>query len=45
MKKLLKDDNLISEVLSENFYILREAKYTGVLVEVGFITNPEETDY
>ena len=40
--ELLKDDNLSSEVLSENFYILRETKYTGVLVEAGFITNPEE---
>lgn len=41
-EKFLKDDNLISEVLSENFYILRETKYTGVLVEAGFITNVED---
>ncbi|MCF6460764.1 cell wall hydrolase [Clostridium sp. Cult3] len=40
--KFLKDTSLRAEVLSENFYVLRETKYTGVLVEVGFITNLEE---
>ncbi len=41
--KFLKDTSLRAEILSENFYILRETKHTGgVLVEVGFITNPEE---
>ncbi|MCF6464379.1 N-acetylmuramoyl-L-alanine amidase family protein [Clostridium sp. Cult2] len=41
-ERLLKDNSLISEVLTENFYILRETKYTGVLVEAGFITNIED---
>ncbi len=41
-KKYLKEDNLKSEVLTENYYILRETKYPGVLIEIGFITNPEE---
>lgn len=40
--KFLKDTSLRAEVLSENFYILRETKHTGVLVELGFLTNPEE---
>lgn len=40
--KFLKDANIKSEVLSENYYILRETQYPGVLVEIGFITNPEE---
>ena len=38
----LKDENLRSEVLSEDYYILRETNFTGVLIEIGFITNPEE---
>ena len=40
--KFLKDENLRSEVLSEDYYILRETNFTGVLIEIGFITNPEE---
>ena len=43
--KTIKDDNLISEVLTENFYILRETNCTGVLVEAGFITNMKIIDY
>ncbi len=38
----LKGEKLRTEVLSEDFFILRESDFTGVLVEVGFITNPEE---
>jgi len=38
----LKWEGFSTEVLSEDFFILRESDYTGVLVEVGFITNPEE---
>ncbi|GFN35691.1 N-acetylmuramoyl-L-alanine amidase family protein [Tepidimicrobium xylanilyticum] len=38
----LKDDTIRAEVLSEDFFILRETEYTGVLLEVGFITNLEE---
>lgn len=41
-KNFLKEDNLRSEVLSEDYFILRETKYPGVLVEVGFISNAEE---
>ncbi|NMB07200.1 MAG: N-acetylmuramoyl-L-alanine amidase, partial [Tissierellia bacterium] len=41
-KNYLKEDNLKAEVLTENYYILRETKYPGVLIEIGFITNPEE---
>ncbi|NLY76723.1 MAG: N-acetylmuramoyl-L-alanine amidase [Tissierellia bacterium] len=41
-REYLNEDNLRSEVLSEDFYILREPDYTGVLIEVGFLTNPEE---
>ncbi|MBZ2175468.1 N-acetylmuramoyl-L-alanine amidase [Schnuerera sp. xch1] len=37
-----RDDNLKCEILCEDFFILRETEYPGVLVEVGFITNPEE---
>lgn len=40
--KFLKDDSLKSEVLSEDYFVLRETEYTGVLVEIGFITNAEE---
>lgn len=40
--KFLKDDGLRAEVLAEDYYILRETNYTGVLVEIGFITNLEE---
>jgi N-acetylmuramoyl-L-alanine amidase len=40
--KFLKDDNLRAEVLPEDYFILRETKYPGALVEIGFITNPEE---
>lgn len=38
----LKEEKLRAEVLSEDFFILREPAYTGVLVEVGFLTNPDE---
>ncbi|NLW22939.1 MAG: N-acetylmuramoyl-L-alanine amidase [Tissierellia bacterium] len=41
-EKFLKEESLRTEVLSEDYYILREPSYTGVLVEIGFITNPEE---
>ena len=41
-KKYLKDENLQTEILVEDYYILRETKYPGVLIEIGFITNPEE---
>lgn len=40
--QFLKDESLRAEVLYEDFYILREPKYTGILLEAGFITNPEE---
>ena len=40
--RYLKDDTLRAEILSEDYFILRETNFTGALVEVGFITNPEE---
>ena len=40
--KYLKDDTRRAEILSEDYFILRETGVAGVLVEVGFITNPEE---
>lgn len=41
--KYLKDDTLRAEILSEDYFILRETDVAGVLVEIGFITNPEES--
>lgn len=35
----LKDTSISSEIIGENYYILRETNTTGVLIEVGFITN------
>lgn len=35
----LKEYSIKTEVIGENYYILRETENTGVLVEVGFITN------
>ena len=41
-KKFLKNDSIKAEVIPEDYYILRETGYSGVLVEIGFITNPED---
>ena len=41
-EKYLKDDNLKAETMPEDYFILRETQYPGVLVEIGFITNPED---
>lgn len=41
-KDYMKQEYMRAEVLSEDFYILRETDYVGVLVEIGFLTNPEE---
>ncbi len=41
-KGYMKEENMKSEILSEDFFILRETDYPGVLIEVGFLTNPEE---
>ena len=38
----MKEENLRTEILTEDFFILRETDYPGVLIEVGFLTNPEE---
>lgn len=38
----LKESSIRTEVIGENYYILRETENTGVLVEVGFITNEED---
>lgn len=41
-KEFLKTTEIKSNVLSGNYYILRECKSTGVIVEIGFITTPED---
>lgn len=41
-KGYMKEENMKSEILTEDFFILRETEYPGVLIEVGFLTNPEE---
>lgn len=41
-KSYMKEESLRTEILTEDFFILRETDYPGVLVEVGFLTNPEE---
>lgn len=38
----LNNTGLRSEVLSDDYYILRETRVPGVLIEIGFITNPQE---
>lgn len=38
-KDFLREDSIRTEVIGENYYVLRETENTGVLVEVGFITN------
>lgn len=38
----LKESSIRTEVIGENYYVLRETQNTGVLVEVGFITNEED---
>lgn len=40
----LKDSNLKAQPMPENFFILRETEAPGVLVEIGFITNPEDKE-
>ncbi|MDK2985492.1 MAG: N-acetylmuramoyl-L-alanine amidase [Clostridia bacterium] len=41
-KNYLQDDSLKGEVLPQNYFILRETHVPGVLVEIGFLTNPED---
>lgn len=31
-----------AKAVSQDYFILRETEYTGVLVEIGFISNPED---
>ncbi len=38
----LKENDLKAQAIPENFFILRETEASGVLVEIGFITNPED---
>lgn len=40
--KYLQDSNLKAKYLSEDYFIIRETDFTGVLVEVGFISNIED---
>lgn len=41
-ERYLKDDTFKAEIIPEDYFILRETEMAGVLVEIGFITNPEE---
>lgn len=41
-KDFLKDNSIRTEAIGEDYFVLRETENTGVLVEVGFITNPED---
>lgn len=41
-KGYMKKENMKTEILTEDFFILRETEYPGVLIEVGFLTNTEE---
>lgn len=41
-EKYLREDTLKAETLAEDYFILRETDTCGVLVEIGFITNPDE---
>lgn len=40
----LKDKNLKAQSIPENFFILRETETSGVIVEIGFITNSEDNE-
>ncbi|WZL72208.1 N-acetylmuramoyl-L-alanine amidase [Clostridiaceae bacterium 35-E11] len=41
-KKLLKDNHTKVEIIPNDYYILRETKTPGVLIEAGFITNVQD---
>ncbi|WP_199873000.1 N-acetylmuramoyl-L-alanine amidase family protein [Inediibacterium massiliense] len=41
-KIVYKDSSIKAEILKEDYYVLRETKCPGVLVEIGFITNSQE---
>ncbi|RKD30908.1 hypothetical protein BET03_13175 [Thermohalobacter berrensis] len=41
-KNLLKTNSIKTQVLPGDYYILRETSSPGVLIEVGFITNPKD---
>lgn len=43
-KDYLQEESLRTEILTEDYFILRETDYPGVLIEIGFITNPEEKE-
>lgn len=40
----LQEEKTRSEILTEDYFILRETTAPGVLIEIGFITNPEEKE-
>ncbi len=42
--EFLKTEQIKAEVLTGNFYVLRESKSPGVIVEIGFITTPEDRE-
>ncbi|MCT4620035.1 MAG: N-acetylmuramoyl-L-alanine amidase [Marinisporobacter sp.] len=41
-KKSLKTNNVQASIAPEDFYVLRETQIPGVLIEIGFITNPQD---
>ena len=43
-RDFLREDSIKAETMGENYYILRETDSTGVLIEIGFITNPEDKE-
>jgi N-acetylmuramoyl-L-alanine amidase len=41
-EKSLKTETLKAEMIPNDYYVLRETSIPGVLVEIGFMTNPED---
>ncbi len=41
-KDYLEDSSLKAKAIPENFFVLRETESSGVLIEIGFITNAED---
>ncbi|MCT4607478.1 MAG: N-acetylmuramoyl-L-alanine amidase [Marinisporobacter sp.] len=41
-KRFLKTNRVQASIAPEDFYVLRETQIPGVLIEIGFITNPQE---
>jgi N-acetylmuramoyl-L-alanine amidase len=41
-KNFLNTNNTKAVIVPDDFYVLRETQIPGVLIEIGFITNPED---